>query len=222
MREPNLQRSAFVSAAFHLVVLLVIVLVVRQSNRFIMPSPYMVELVGPESLQRAPAHGERGVSAIQRAVQAVANERTSAESTREMIDRERDKDERIRAIAEKKKIERIVNLRKTISVSKHAKERGQNNASSAPAQGKGDIFDDYYRKITREIWQQWVYPVTQKKDIEAVISIKILKDGTALVQKVEKSSGDMLFDKAALKALAKASPLTPPPYEMEVGVRFYP
>lgn len=222
MREPNLQRSAFVSAAFHLVVLLIVVLVARQSNRFIMPSPYMVDLVGPEVLQRVPAHQERGVSMIQQAIRDRANERTPAESKQDMIDRERDKDERIRAIAEKKKIERIVNLRKTISLSKHAGERGQNNASSAPAQGKGDIFDDYYRKITQEIWQQWVYPVTSKKDVEAVISIKILKDGTALVQKVEKSSGDVLFDKAALKALAKASPLTPPPYEMEVGVRFYP
>ena len=53
-------------------------------------------------------------------------------------------------------------------------------------------------------------------------AIKILKDGTTIVQNIEKSSGNSLFDRSALKALAKASPLPPPPYEMEIGVRFYP
>ena len=76
--------------------------------------------------------------------------------------------------------------------------------------------------ITKEIWQQWVYPDTGKKDIEAIISVKILRDGTAIVQKVEKSSGNALFDRSAISALAKASPLPPPPQEMEIGVRFYP
>jgi TonB family protein len=61
-----------------------------------------------------------------------------------------------------------------------------------------------------------------RKEIEAIVSVKILKDGTARVQRIEKSSGNALFDRSALKALAKASPLPPPPYEMEIGVRFYP
>jgi len=39
---------------------------------------------------------------------------------------------------------------------------------------------------------------------------------------VEKSSGDLFFDRSALKAVTKASPVSPPPYEMEIGIRFFP
>ena len=65
-------------------------------------------------------------------------------------------------------------------------------------------------------------PTYWEEGLEAIISVKILKDGTVIVQRVEKSSGNTLFDRSAIRALAKASPLPPPPYEMEIGVRFYP
>ena len=44
---------------------------------------------------------------------------------------------------------------------------------------------------------------------------------TVLSQDIEKSSGNLLFDRSATKAISKASPLSPPPVEMEIGVRFY-
>jgi colicin import membrane protein len=84
------------------------------------------------------------------------------------------------------------------------------------------MFDDYYAKIMGEIKQQWIWTGTGEKDLEAVISIKILRDGTTLIKRIEKSSGNDLFDRSAVKALTKANPLPPPPYEMEIGVRFYP
>ena len=52
--------------------------------------------------------------------------------------------------------------------------------------------------------------------------MKIAKDGTLSVQGVEKKSGNTLFDRSALRAIAKASPVAPPPYEMEIGMRFFP
>ena len=81
---------------------------------------------------------------------------------------------------------------------------------------------DYYARITKEIWQQWIFPETGDKNLEAIISIRIMRDGTVQVSRVEKSSGNSLFDKSALRAISKASPVTPPPHEMEIGVRFYP
>jgi colicin import membrane protein len=81
---------------------------------------------------------------------------------------------------------------------------------------------DYYTKITKEIWQQWVFPETGDKNLEAIISIRIMRDGAVLISRVEKSSGNSLFDKSAVRAISKASPVTPPPREMEIGVRFYP
>jgi TonB family protein len=54
-----------------------------------------------------------------------------------------------------------------------------------------------------------------------VISIKIDSQGKVVSQEIEKSSGNILFDRSAEKAISKASPLPPPPVEMEIGVRFY-
>ena len=101
---------------------------------------------------------------------------------------------------------------------------GPLKAVSSPVTKGASSSDDYYSKVVDEIRQQWVWASRDsgRRNIEAIVSIKILKDGTAVVQKVEKSSGNTLFDKSALRALAKASPLTPPPYEIEIGVRFYP
>jgi TonB family protein len=48
------------------------------------------------------------------------------------------------------------------------------------------------------------------------------KDGTLSGVKIEKASGDRFFDRSALNAVTKASPVSPPPYEMEIGIRFYP
>jgi colicin import membrane protein len=130
-------------------------------------------------------------------------------------------EEKISVIAAKKRVERIVRLRSVISLKGDVNNK---NISETPSinTGKGSISDDYYTKIRNQIWQQWVYPDTGKKDLEAIISIRIMKDGTISMQKIEKSSGNPLFDKSAIKALTKANPLSPPPYEMEVGVRFYP
>ena len=78
------------------------------------------------------------------------------------------------------------------------------------------------QRLEKRYGSTWVFPDTGKKDLEAIISIRILKDGTIISQRIEKSSGNPLFDRSAIKALAKASPLSPPPYEMDIGVRFYP
>jgi TolA protein len=131
-------------------------------------------------------------------------------------------EERIAAIAAKKKVERLVKLRSEISL-KATSNINKNSSETALSQaGKGSLFDEYYTKIRNEIRQQWGFPDLGQKDLEAIIAIRIMKDGTISIQKIEKSSGNSFFDKSAIKALTKASPLSPPPYEMEMGIRFYP
>jgi TonB family protein len=102
---------------------------------------------------------------------------------------------------------------------------GGTKSSDKPSKGtgatggsKGSLFDIYYAKIIEEIRQEWAYPDMGKKQLEVVVSVLIERDGTIKVQRVEKSSGDLLFDKSALKALTKASPVTPPQNEMEIGI----
>lgn len=221
MREPSLQRTTALSFAIHLTALLITFLVFKQSHHLIIPHPYTVSLVGPEVLKSIEAGKEIRMSEDKGKV--VTKEDTPTQKTKKITKKEEKAiEDKISAIAAKKKIEQIVRLRSIISLKAGADER-KNSAETTNAQReKGSVFDDYYSKIRKEIWQQWVFPDTGQKDLETIISIKIRKDGTITSQKIEKSSGNLIFDRSAIKAITKANPLSPPPYEMEIGVRFYP
>ncbi|NWF76310.1 MAG: cell envelope integrity protein TolA [Nitrospirae bacterium] len=210
MREPSLQRTTVLSLTIHLSAIFITILILKQSNTIVIPSPYVVSLVSPANSEASHEKLDLKTSVLSD-TQPISEEKTIR--TKEM------KEEKIAAIEAKKKIEKIVKLRSIISLK--AGEKNPDKISNI-TQGTGTLFDDYYAKITNEIRQQWIFPDSGPKNIEAIISIKILKDGTIINQKVEKSSGNTLFDRSALKAIAKANPLTPPPYEMEIGVRFYP
>jgi len=220
MRGPSLQKTAILSFTLHLTAFLIVFLVLRQSNHIVMPSPYTVSLVSPDVTNRL-VSGEK-IETGKASEKAEAPSDTAKKSRKDMVLEKEMIEKKISAIAAKKKIEKLARLRSVISLKAGGSKGGNPIKTPSTSQGKGTLFDDYYSRITKEIWQQWVYPDTGKKSIEAIISVKILKDGTAVVQKIERSSGNALFDRSALKALAKASPLSPPPYEMEIGVRFYP
>jgi TolA protein len=222
MREPGLQKTALISLALHLIVFMITVLLLKQSNRIVMPSPYTVTLVSPDILHKNAAGKGKSDAVIRDITESIAHTSKAMKSKKDTTKENQSIQEKISALEAKKKIEKMVKLRSVISLRAGADDRSVQPTQASSSHAKGDLFDDYYRKITQEIWQQWIYPDTRRKDIEAIVSVRILKDGTALVQRVEKSSGNALFDRSALKALAKASPLAPPPYEMEIGVRFYP
>jgi TonB family protein len=223
MKEPSLQKTTALSLALHISFLLISFLLLRQSSQFLMPSSYTINLVSPEALKSIERRGR--ISSETTRDTSVTKDVPKKNVPMEDVDKKFKKDElieeKISAIAAKKRVERIVRLRSVISLKGDVNNKDISETPSINT-GKGSISDDYYTKIRNQIWQQWVYPDTGKKDLEAIISIRIMKDGTISMQKIEKSSGNPLFDKSAIKALTKANPLSPPPYEMEVGVRFYP
>ncbi|MFZ6017448.1 MAG: energy transducer TonB [Nitrospirota bacterium] len=221
MREPSLQKTTALSFAIHITALLIAFLVLKQSSHLIIPPPYTVSLIGPEMLRGTEEEKDRGT--LETVRDAIAIEDVSRQDIKKITKKEvKMAEERISAIAAKKKVERIVRLRSIISLKASGNNRKDNSKTTSASTGKGTAFDEYYSKITKEIWQQWIYPDTGQEDLEAIISIRIMKDGIVSVQKIEKSSGNPFFDRSAIKALTKASPLSPPPYEMEIGVRFYP
>ena len=65
-------------------------------------------------------------------------------------------------------------------------------------------------------------PEIKGKNLETIISVTVMQDGTIRINKVEKSSGNIIFDRSVLKAISKASPVSRPPYEVEIGLRFTP
>lgn len=220
MIEPGLRKTTLLSFIIHLTIILVATIVLKQSNYFHVPSPYIVNLVSPDVLKGTKQEKNVNVFGSIEKLPRSPNVSEKEISRKETLRDQKIIEDKISAIAAKKKIEKIVKLRSIISLK--ASDADSQKSTLSASKGEGSLFDDYYSKISKEIWQHWVYPDIGQKDIEAIISIKILKDGTTIVQGIEKSSGNALFDKSAIRALAKANPLSPPPYEMEIGVRFYP
>jgi TonB family protein len=223
MREPSLQKTTALSFALHISVLLIALVLLRQSNQFTMPSPYVVSLVSPEVLKVKDTESRESPETSKTLRDTSVTEDIPKQDMEKRNKKEEEKaEERIDAIEAKKKVERLVKLRSVISLKASGYGRKDSSETTLAHTGEGSLFDEYYTKIRREIWQQWAFPDTGQKDLEAIISIKIMKDGTISIQRIEKSSGNPFFDKSAIKAISKASPLPPPPYEMEIGVKFYP
>lgn len=229
MRGPTLQKTTLVSCALHLTLLVIVIISYRQSHRLIIPPYYTVNLVNTDIAPLKTKEPKVDVikndqaptakPAVQKQKKTAKKEKVKMDIKHQTNDKKR-VEQKIAALATKKKIERIAKMRSVISLKARPGNKG--NTAQTAGQGKGNSFSGYYARITQEIHQQWIWPEKGLRNIEAIITIRIFKDGTAKVQKIDKSSGNALFDRSALKALAKASPLTPPPYEMEIGVRFYP
>lgn len=219
MKEPSLQISATLSLLIHIAFIILSIVVMKRSNHFIKPSEYIVSLVGPEV--------KRAASSIHEAGSEEALEYSSrAEKITTAVKEEKEyASDRIEAIKAKRKIKEIVRLRRIISLKGSVTSKEKATDVLLPSGNKGDasLEDLYTARIGGEIWQQYVViPELKGKNLEAIISITVLKDGVIKINKMEKSSGNLLYDRSVLRAINKASPVTQPPYEMELGLRFTP
>ncbi|HMK50222.1 MAG TPA: cell envelope integrity protein TolA [Thermodesulfovibrionales bacterium] len=243
MRGPSLQTTAALSFVLHISVFLLMFLVFKQSHHIALPDHYTVNLVSvgiPQRVERvdtASVEDKRGEMRQKEPSAAPEPRRKSSKEDRYQDAKEKESiEQKISLMAAKKRLQTRVGARHIISL-KAGREKplnsvkagsakaGASRAYTPPSSPKGVAqADDYYLRVVDEIRQQWVWSPSDsgRRNIEAVVSIRILRDGTAIIQRWEKKSGDSVFDKSALRALAKASPLSPPPYEMEIGVRFYP
>lgn len=232
MKPPTIYGSFTVSVVFHLTFLLVAVILIQHTGVTKTAVPYIVSLVddipaagparGPaktsETKASPPAKAE-APRAPEKA--AVPKEHKAKPDPKARQEDDRRMRERIEALQAKKKIEKMTALRKVIDVDR-AKAGVERTPSPSAGHGGTTGGADYYSLIVSKIRQQWVFPETIGKDLEAVVSIRIARDGRVTVEKMEKSSNNALFDRSVLRAIAMASPLPPPAREMEMGVRFKP
>jgi len=86
----------------------------------------------------------------------------------------------------------------------------------------------YYALIWSRIKSQWALPrgILQSDNLEAIIDVKIMRDGTVSRLDIEKSSGNRYFDQSAIKAVKKASPFPALPAwiqdtSAEFGIKFH-
>ncbi len=86
----------------------------------------------------------------------------------------------------------------------------------------------YYTEIWNAIRRQWALPEFLKAQrLETVLIIVLRRDGKVLDMRVEKSSGNEVYDESARRAVRKAEPLPPfpaiySPAQEEIGLRFRP
>ncbi len=233
--EPGLNRLAITSLILHLILISVLIIPFRTGEReFISYSVNLVEPVRTREEKRADDAGkarERRIPAKKKMVAEKKLPKKSSLPSEKIVKKEPQPDkESAKDSAEKiaKEIERLRAI-KALSKNKADKEKTREievvrrrlSDQGAPGRGESIAPDSYYALITRKIWSEWIYPDLATEGLEVIISIKIDRDGKILSHFVEKTSGNMLFDSSAVKAISKASPLPPPHVEIEIGVRFY-
>jgi len=79
--------------------------------------------------------------------------------------------------------------------------------ASVQIEGKNFTDDFYLNLIITKIANNWLNPLRGGRKISAVVYFRIQRDGTVTDIKLEKSSGNSLFDQSALRAVMAASPL---------------
>lgn len=237
-KEPNLQKIVITSAVIHLLFITLITVPLKTKEREY--KTYFVNIVSPTEVQKpstSPAVKEKGKAkdtavkvkpALRRRVRpekGVSLEPLKTERVSNEIERlraistlEKKKDLKDKELARAREAEEsveqaIAGIKKgrTIHISKGAGVPGVQSSVDS---------ESYYAVITEKIWGEWIYPDIDTSDLEIIMSIKIDSTGKIVSQQVEQSSGNKIFDRSASKAIMKASPLPPPPVEMEVGLRF--
>lgn len=223
MMEPSLRTTAAVSLVIHIVFFATVMIIINSQNHYIRPIPYVVRLVGSDAgnFSSTTAKTEAPAQTQQSSDKSSSDAKTVSDDAKEYAE------DRIAVLKAKKKAADAVKLRATVISLKGTKSSDKTNTEASKsvggsAGGGGGLETNYLMKISEEIRQHWAFPEIKGKNFEAVIAVTIMKDGTIMINNIEKSSGDSLFDSSALRAIKKASPVTPPPYEMNFGMRFIP
>jgi TonB family protein len=160
--------------------------------------------------------------AVQKSAEAPAPEQKSVHTTEqpEKVTKKETSDvnERIAALEAKKKIENLARLRKSVDISSKGTQESKVQTSGTSAKGGSD----YISMIGARIQNKFLIPESMDKDLLAIISLRISKNGSVTVLGFEKKSGNPLHDRAAIKAINDASPFPPPPSDMEISIRLHP
>ncbi|HSB51054.1 MAG TPA: TonB family protein [Dissulfurispiraceae bacterium] len=244
MKSKGLYRAFSVSVLLHILTVVTALFIASLSIVPKAPIPYVVSLVSesPEMPRPASTTAARESTAKVREPANVKEPARTKEpekapprkepakpapQVKEIAPKKEDESrvrEMIESIQAKKRLEKVAALRKMIDVGPSAAQVAKNTPSGTPEQkGSGALKGaDYYSLVVGRIRQQWVFPGSIERDLEAIVSISIARDGRVTINRVEKSSGNALFDRSVLRAINLASPLPPPPQEMDIGVRFRP
>ncbi len=246
----TLERFFFLSLVFHILAFTAFSISFRRTVQ--LPPAYEITLVSPggegEKSEPAPPppSGPKKEQAAMEAAPApkpatkltatptpnkpvVGKMAVETEKTRDE-DYEKIVQERILAMRAVADIEKKVKLKEAIQVSRSTVKPQNQPAPKviAPA-GTGNpgtadpnFLSAYASRVSQEIRRNWFYPDLKDGNLQAVVNVVILKDGTLIVKGFEKRSGNQLFDDSLMRALKKTARVDPPPYEIDTGMKFTP
>jgi TonB family protein len=217
MRPDQIYSSLLFSVCLHSLLVIATVIYVMYSSTHYKVAPFVVSLVDTSSINASPGP-------VQKSIEVSAPPQEKSVHTTEQNEKVTTKDknrvnDQIAAIEAKKKLETMQRLKKTVTVST-SKEAVNTKAQTTGTASAGG--SSYINSIGKKIHQQWIFPETADKDLLAIINIRIARNGNVTIVGFEKKSGNVLFDRAALRAINNAAPLPPPSAEMEIGLKFSP
>lgn len=218
MKTDRLYSSLFFSLSLHTLLVLVVVAYMMYSSAHYKSAVFDVSLVSPS--ENSPSAGmPRSVEAPKEEKSMPATEK-KAEKKPEMVTPQEKSaaNERIAALEAKRKIENMQRLRKSIDISAKGTPSSTGQTSVLGTAGG----PDYGSMIGSIIHEKFRIPESMDKDLLAIINIRIARNGNVTILGFEKKSGNPLYDRAAIKAITDASPLPPPPSEMERAIRLRP
>ena len=232
---PKITSSFNLSVILHLFILIAFLIIGSRSSVFSPAIPYVVTLVDEVSSEKSSAKGEAPSNIVEATKRTDDIKADMKIKTKSPVSDDSIVKESIAALEAKKKIEKMANLRKMIDIggeqrrgtgnqrtetsSQYVKTHADTGSQGMLTQGAGV---DYYSIVIQKIRQQWIFPESLEKDLETVVAIKIARDGSVTIERIERSSGNPLFDRSVLRAINRANPLPPPVRDMEIGVRFRP
>ena len=238
--EPDFQKILIASAVLHILFIALATIPLKSRDREY--KSYVVNIVSPSEVRRTAVQSgtaktstkdkipvkmktppRKRVRKAPKADMSLETEKVIAKK----IDTLRDK-ERLRAL---EKLRALSALSKKKEAEERETEQGleslrqeiQGSVSiqtGAPGSQSSSSMNDYAALIRERIWSEWIYPDLDAQDLEVIIAFIVNKDGKVIQPRLVKASGNTLYDRSAMKAIQKASPLPAPVIEEEFEVRF--
>lgn len=207
----------FLSIFIHSLIFLLLILTIRNSITDIKSITY-VNLIEEKGVALpSDSNSNKNLSNIKQPIKTKElPTKTIEKSTSSIKDNDKILEERISALQAKKKIMESAK----ISISKS--NAGNLDSANTRQSMETGVSQSYLSLISGLIKEKWNLPETVPKNLEAIVTIKILPNGQAIIEGFEKKSGNALFDSSVIRAINNSTPLPRPTKEIIVGLRFKP
>jgi colicin import membrane protein len=226
-KDPSFYNMILLSLIVHFIVITIVLVSLPSASRHLTFGPvYSVSLVSSEVVSSGNQE-----SSLLKEIEKSSEAASSVLYKKEIS--------RFAGTPIKKEETNKLNIEKAVSAIKEKQlntpepSSSRTNLGNSPAKmTSGEIAaktNDYANVVSSRVHNNWSIPPELKPrgNIETIIEIKIMRDGSLSYAGFEKRSGNSFYDESAMKAVKKSAPFPPLPggfpYNiMEIGIRFHP